>query len=201
MAPLALNPSQERIAALLRVRLKEKRLAHALSVTEHLADFGPELGLERDRLITAALLHDLCRNFEDDIMLARAAEYGLPIEPIHEARPILLHGPVAAEEARRYLGLTDEDVYEAVYWHTTGTPGLGLLGRALMVADFSEPLRKYPEAAETRAVLAREGFGAALRYMAQAKQGFAEKKTQFHPETRAFCDWVMRGCPPVPETD
>jgi len=200
MALRDLSPEHERIVSLLRVRLKDKRLAHALSVAEHLDTFGPALGIDRSRLMTAALLHDLCRNFDDETMLERAKEYGIRPDAIQLARPILLHGPVAAEEARRALKLDDDEIYEAVYWHTTGRPGLGLLGRALMVADFSEPLRSYPEAAETRDALACGGFDAALRHMAEAKQGFSKKKAQPHPQGAAFCRWVAEGCPAVAET-
>jgi len=195
MASLAWSPDQQRIIDLLEERLSPKKLQHALSVTGYLVSFGAGLGLPEEALKNAGLLHDLCRAMNSDELLAKAEAYGVMVDTFSAKRPILLHGPLAAEEGRRELGIDDPAVYEAVWWHTTGTPRLGLLGRALMVADFSEPFRKYAEAAETREILASEGFDAALRHMAQSKLRFAERKREPHPHAKRFHDWVMEGCP------
>lgn len=181
----------------LRGRLSEKRLLHSISVAEHLLSFGRALGLEAEAMETAGLLHDCCRALDDEAMLETAVRYGIPISDICRERPILLHGPIGAEFIRHEFGIRDEALLEAVRWHTTGHPGIGLLARALFVADFSEPLRKYPEAGETREVLQGSGFDAALRYVAQTKLAFARKKERFHPETEAFCAWVEAGCPAI----
>jgi len=195
MASPAWNPEERRIIARLEDRLSERKLQHALSVTRHLVDFGTDLGLPEESLKRAGLLHDLCRAMNDDQLIATAQEYGVLIDSFSGKRPILLHGPLAAEEGRREFGIDDPEVYEAVWWHTTGTPRLGLLGRALMVADFSEPYRKYAEAGETRELLGTQGFEAALRHTAQSKLRFAERKREPHPHTKRFHDWVMAGCP------
>ncbi len=180
----------ERYQNLIVERLSEKRVQHSLSVAAHLCAFGQPLGLDVAAMETAGLLHDCCRALSDTDMLACARSYGIAITAPCEERPLLLHGPVGAEYVRRELGVLDEDIYEAIYWHTTGHPNIGLLAQALFVADFSEPLRKYPEAATTRAVLQKQGFSAALLYVARTKLAFARNKDVFHPETAAFCEWV-----------
>lgn len=175
---------------LIRERLSEKRVRHSISVAAHLCDFGASLGLDPIAMATAGLLHDSCRALGDTEMLARARAYGIEVTYPCDERPLLLHGPVGAEYVRRELGIDDVDIHEAIYWHTTGHPGIGLLAQALFVADFSEPLRKYPEAGIAREVLQSQGFSEALLYVAQTKLKFARKKETFHPETEAFCTWV-----------
>lgn len=174
----------------LRTRLPEAKVRHCISVAEHLLAFAAGLGLDREKSVAAGLLHDYSRALPGAEMLRRAEAYGIPVSPLQRARPRLLHGMVGAEEIRRELGIADPDVHEAVYWHTTGTPGLGRLGQALFVADFSEPGRAYPEAAATRDILESEGFDAALCHAAAVKLGFHDAKGVADPESMAFARWV-----------
>jgi predicted HD superfamily hydrolase involved in NAD metabolism len=171
--------------------LPEKKVAHCVSVAEYLSSFAEGIGLDHDTAVAAGLLHDLCRGLSNEALLQRAVEYGLPINEVQLQRPILLHGALAAEECRREFGLGDEDFYQALYWHTTGRPGLCLLGQALYHADFAEPLREYPEAAEARAVLLRSGFGPALVFTAEAKLFYVKKRSAMDPESQAFYDWLV----------
>jgi len=176
---------------LLHARLPEKRMRHVLGVTGLAVDIARRFGLDEEKLETAALLHDLCRTISNEGMLERAAHYGLQVGDVQAAKPMLLHGPVAAAEARESLGVTDPEILEAIHWHTTGKPGLGRIGQALYVADFAEPTREHPEAAEARALLDTAGFDATLRFVAEQKCRHAEKKSAgADPNTRAFLEWL-----------
>ena len=59
--------------------------------------------------------------------------------------PVLLHGPVAAELLRRE-GLEDEEVYQGIYYHSTGCPGMSPVAKVVFLADKLDPhkLRRYP---------------------------------------------------------
>lgn len=195
MADAAPTPALERYGAYLREHLAEKRLLHCISVANTARGIAEATGLDADRMETAGLLHDAARMMNGDALLHRALGYALPVDEFTQAHPLLLHGPVAAEMVTRELGIDDDDIYEAIYWHTTGHPGIGLMAQALIVADFSEPLRKYVEAGEVRDILRTQGFDAALHRTANAKLAFARKKDQYHPETALFRDWVEAGKP------
>jgi len=67
---------------------------------------------------------------------------------------------------------------------------LGRLGQALYFADFAEPSRAYPEAQTARQRLEFKGFDAALRYVAEKKIFFLEKKNVIDPATGAFYRWL-----------
>jgi predicted HD superfamily hydrolase involved in NAD metabolism len=188
-----------RYKALLRERLPEKRLLHTLSVAQQALLIGQVAGLDPAELETAGLLHDICRTLDNTAMLQRAMEYEIPLNDFTIDHPMLLHGPVAAEYCRRALGVENDAIYQAIYWHTTGCPHLGRLGQALYMADFSEPLRSYPEAAAMREVFAHDGFDAALLYTARKKVEFAQKKAKFHPASQAFLAWIESGMPAAPE--
>lgn len=190
MAPPTLPPRFEPFDILIASRLPRAKAGHCRSVAAYLASFSQAIGATEDQAWTVGLLHDLCRAYDAETLMARAAEFGLPMDEVMRAKPKLLHGPVAAEEIRRHLGINDPDIYEAVYWHTTARPGLCPLGQGLYFADFAEPLRDYPEARHARVLLDSEGFNTAIRYVADRKRFFLTKKAVVSPESEAFFQWL-----------
>ncbi len=178
--------------ALLAERLSDKTFRHCVSVAEHMLSFTDAAGIDPQQAVTAGLLHDLCKAMQGPELIHAAEGYGIDITPLYRASPTLLHGPVAAEECRRELGLEDLEVYDAIYWHTTGKADWNRVGLALYVADFSEPLRTMPEAAEARALLDNEGFDAALRFVAATKVAYVRERFTLDPDTEAFAEWVRR---------
>jgi predicted HD superfamily hydrolase involved in NAD metabolism len=104
--------------------------------------------------------------------------------------PKLLHGPVAAELARRELGIDDEEVLEAVRAHTTGSPGMGPLALVLYVADKIEPARDYPSVGRLR-TLAREDLRrAAEESLRRAIAHNEERRKATHPASLRMLDWL-----------
>ena len=189
------HPRAAEFLALLDSRVKPKLKRHCIGVAETLLAIGLREGLDPMRCIEAGLLHDSCKHLKKKEYLAEAERRGIPISAAARAKPMLLHGPIAAEEARHLHGIKNTDLYEAIYWHTTGTPGLNPLGLALYLADFSEPNREYPESAEARARYEANGLADALAFTAAAKLAFVLTKDAVDPATAAFHQWVMEGMP------
>jgi len=184
-------PRAKEFLQLLRSRVSDKRASHCIFTAEFLSSFAEKAGIPHDKAVTAGLLHDLWKDADGNLLLDKAHEFGIEITELHRKKPSLLHGPVAAEDARRNLGIKDDDIYEAIRWHATGRPGLCVLGQALYLADFSEPLRAFPEAKEGRELLRVEGFLRALKYVARAKIDHIRNKAQIvDPISEAFCEWL-----------
>lgn len=189
MSKLPAARADEYIALLTR-RLPKKTLDHCISVAEHMVSFADRAGITGEQAATAGLLHDLCKSMQGPELLAAAAQYEIEVTDTFRETPNLLHGPVAAEECRRSLGIADPDVYDAIFWHTTGKPEWNRVGLALYFADFSEPLRTLPEAEEARAILDTGGFDPALHFVVDRKIAFVEARFTLDPASRAFADWI-----------
>ena len=126
-----------------RERLSAKRYGHTLRVADTAEDLARVHGLDRGRARLAALLHDAAREMPSEEFLGLADSWNLPVGQPERESPKLLHGPVAAELARRELGVDDGDVLEAIRVHTVGQPGMDPLALVLFVADKIEPARQY----------------------------------------------------------
>ena len=98
------NTLLENADALARFRLSEERYGHTLRVADTVGDLTRVHGLDRDRGRLAALLHDAARETGPEEFLRLAGKWDLPIGEPERQSPKLLHGPVAAELARRELG-------------------------------------------------------------------------------------------------
>lgn len=188
--PFVDAPRAAEFCALIEARLPEKTLRHVLSVTATAEKAAAYAGADRTKAIQAGLLHDLFKKEKSARLIELAEAYTIPMSETQRAQPKLLHGPVAAEYAKRELGFDDAEVYEAVYWHTTGRPGLGRVGQVVYFADFTEPLRPMAESAVGLAMLEDAGFDAALRYVAEAKMGYVRAKHAVDPEGEAFLAWL-----------
>ncbi len=118
----------------------------------------------------AALLHDIVKGTPDEEQhrLMMGTDLFPPSDEDLE-HPQVWHGMAAVTVAREELGIEDEELLEAVAFHTTGKPGLRPLGLVLYVADFLEPSRSYPGVHEARAELLGEPMYSAARGVADRK--------------------------------
>jgi predicted HD superfamily hydrolase involved in NAD metabolism len=184
------HTATENAEALARSRLSEKRYGHTLRVADTAADLALVHGLDEDRARLSALIHDATRETEPEEFLRLAEEWDLPVGEPERQSPKLLHGPVAAELARRELDVRDEEVLEAVRAHTTAKPGMGPLALTLYVADKIEPARDYPSVERLRK-LAREDLHVAtteaLRRAIAHNEG---RGKDVHPSSRAALEWL-----------
>jgi 2-amino-4-hydroxy-6-hydroxymethyldihydropteridine diphosphokinase len=122
--------------------MSRHRRAHAERVAGLLGAWAAELrldGEETKRWMAAGLLHDVLRDADPDELR--------PLVPdtFRHLTGRLLHGPAAAERLRQE-GVTDEPLLRAIAYHTIGHPQLDRLGRALFIADYIEPGRRFDTA-------------------------------------------------------
>lgn len=184
------SPRAEEYIELIQGRLKSKTVRHSISSATLMVSLADTLPFTEEQAEAAGLLHDVGKVAKKSDLVEQAELYGISVTPVHRARPKLLHGPVGAEFCRRELRLSDDTVYDAIYWHTTGRPGFGPLGLALYFADYAEPLRTHEQADHARALLDAEGFLAALRYVADEKLAYVRNKPPVDPATEAFWTWL-----------
>ncbi|MBF8267962.1 MAG: hypothetical protein HW388_1470 [Dehalococcoidia bacterium] len=164
-----LTPSRDnpRLQALL-LQLPAGLRQHIERVREKALELAKLHGVDTVKAEVAALAHDLARGMEEDELLRRARAYGLTLHPVEEVVTFLLHGPVGAEMLQRECGIEDDEVLEAVRWHTTFNRGMGPVAKVVFLADKLEPhkVQVYP-LLEGVVSLAREDMDAALLTLLQ----------------------------------
>ena len=118
----------------LRVEIEAKALAQSHHVDEH-------------RVALSALGHDLVRHIKGEALLALARGYGIAPDPVEEASPVLVHGPVAARILASDYGFADAEVLAGIDCQTTARADRPALEQVLFVADKVEPWKLAREPA------------------------------------------------------
>ncbi len=175
---------------LARNQLSEPRYAHTVRVADTAEYLAKTHNLDPSRARLAALIHDAAREMKKGEYLRLAEEWGIPSGEFERENPKLLHGPVAAEMARRSLGVEDVEVLDAVREHTVGKAGMGELSLALYLADKIEPERDYPSVEKIRE-LAKNDLRAATAEAVGRAVAYSEMRGKpVHRASREMLDWL-----------
>ena len=129
--------------------LTEKRRVHTMGVLETALSMADRFGADPAKVDTAVICHDMYRG--KDIAELDALIDELGIEARYKGNANLSHSKIAAAVMKRDLGITDEDILDAVSYHTTGRAGMSLLEKIVFLADAIEEGRDYPGVNDIRA--------------------------------------------------
>ena len=144
----------ERIKGLLGTRMRDvkpRRYEHSLGVAQTAVELAGTYGVDMFLAAAAGLLHDWDNVLDDGELLARAAQYRIPVAGSPAAAVGLLHGPVAAFELPQIFPDLPPEVWQAVARHTIGAVDMTPLDMVVFIADAIEPHRHGAYADELRA--------------------------------------------------
>jgi predicted HD superfamily hydrolase involved in NAD metabolism len=110
-------------------------LDHVRRVATAAEDMATRLGADRAAANLAALAHDLAAVVPVSEMPTVSEAMGLQIGEAGWAIPQLLHGPIAAAALLAKLYVRDQDVLNAVRYHSTLRAGASTLEKIVFVAD------------------------------------------------------------------
>ncbi len=118
---------------------KQATLAHIRQVVTQArilaAQFADDPEPDMKRAACAAWCHDMAAVVPRAALIAEAERWGVALSASDRAIPALIHGPLAAEVARQRLDVTDEDVLNAIRYHSTLRAGASTLEKIVFVAD------------------------------------------------------------------
>lgn len=124
------------------------RLTHIEGVVTWSMKLASHLSLDVEAMRTAAYLHDFTKPYPEAWHLDIFTQYQVRLPADFPA--FAYHGISAAVVGKHRYHIEHEDIFKAVYYHTTGRPRMNLFEKVLMFADKTEPSRPYDEADELR---------------------------------------------------
>lgn len=133
---------REQYLAAIKPRMPEKRYIHTIGVMETAMELAKAYGEDERKAETAAILHDIAKYADIDWMEKIVHDEKLDQRLIGWGSE-LLHGPIGAYIAEHEFGIVDDDVLNAIRFHTTGRVGMSHLEKILFVADMIEPNRHF----------------------------------------------------------
>jgi len=131
----------------LRIRIKEAlqtdemRYRHTLGVANTAACLAMRYETDMEQAYIAGLLHDCAKCIPNNEKIAQCRKYNLPISDSESQEPSLLHAKLGAYYAKAIYNIEDENIYNAIYYHTTGRSNMTILEKIIFLADYIEPYR------------------------------------------------------------
>lgn len=123
--------------------LERKRFEHTLGVAYTAANLAMVHGVSVEKALTAGMLHDCakCMSHHKQISLCKKNKMVLSEIETENHSP-LLHAKAGSCLARKKYGVADEEILQAISYHTTGRPNMSPLEKIIYIADYIEPGRE-----------------------------------------------------------
>jgi len=118
--------------------LSTERYLHSRSTALAAVDLCRRFGLNPADGYLAGIAHDLAKEMDNKQMLKIVKTAGYDISPLEEGKPNLLHGKSAAVLLRERFSIHNEDILEAVAYHTSGQENMHALAKVIYIADKTE---------------------------------------------------------------
>ncbi|AQU79116.1 MULTISPECIES: bis(5'-nucleosyl)-tetraphosphatase (symmetrical) YqeK [Planococcus] len=157
-------------------RLPENRFTHVLGVVDTATELAKAFKVSESNAQTAAILHDVAKFSDREWMKSVIVSENM--DPLLlEYHAELWHAPVGAHLAKSEFGVTDEDVLNAIRYHTTGREAMSDLEKVVYIADLIEPNRKFSGVEELRQ-LKNQGLDVMMEAAIKHSIEFLKSKNQ-----------------------
>ncbi|MFR8797308.1 MAG: bis(5'-nucleosyl)-tetraphosphatase (symmetrical) YqeK [Evtepia gabavorous] len=152
---------------------------------------GQVLGVDPEKARRAAILHDCTKYWDLETQVAACDKYGIALDELERVSVKFLHAKTGAALAKYVFGEPD-DVYDAIFCHTTGKPGMTKLDKVLYLADYMEPSRAFDGVEELRRLVWEDLDQAMILGLEMTVEELRERGAVVHQNTQGTLDDLRR---------
>ena len=169
--------------------VKEKRVRHIRGTEEEAVRLAKRWGADETLARRAGILHDCTKYLELDEQLELCRKYGVELDEMERCMVKLLHSKTGACIARAIFGEPDE-VFWAIFWHTTAKADMTTLEKILYVADYMEPNRDFEGVERLRELAYSDLDKALLLGVEMTIQEMKDRQLPVHNNTIQAQAWL-----------
>ena len=177
---------REALERFMKENLKESRYRHSLGVEKMAVKLAGIYGADEDKASFAGRYHDIAKCFDDETMDSYIVRYGIDESLL--GNPALAHSKVGAAILEHEYGVSDEDILNAVRYHTTARRNMSLLEQITFVADVVEENREYPDLGYYQDLAASDLDQCTLEILEYTISDLTDKFRQIDRDTMAAFD-------------
>ncbi|MCI5499336.1 MAG: bis(5'-nucleosyl)-tetraphosphatase (symmetrical) YqeK [Clostridiales bacterium] len=183
--------SDKHLRAISYSMVKAKRLPHIQGTEKTAVELAKFWGVDPEKARRAAILHDCTKYWELEPQVATCDKYGIPLDELERISVKFLHSKTGAALAKHVFGEPD-DVYDAIFCHTTGKPGMNTFEKILYLADYMEPSRDFDGVEEMRRLVYEDLDQAMIMGLEMTIEELKEKGAVVHRNTQGTLDELRR---------
>lgn len=144
--------TEEEIVSYLKENLSMSRFNHSISVSKTAIGLAESNGVDVRKAKLAGLVHDCGKHLKNEELISLITRHGYEIDEVSRECPQLLHGLAGAVIAKDIMGICDNEILDAITYHTTGRRKMSALEKIIYISDYIEPLRDFPGVQELRII-------------------------------------------------
>jgi predicted HD superfamily hydrolase involved in NAD metabolism len=171
---------------IVKKQLTEHRYQHTIGVMETAIRLAEKYGSNVKKAEMAAIFHDYAKFRPKEEMSQLITEQKLGNELL-SYNSELWHAPVGAYLVNKEVGIADEEILDAIRYHTSGRPEMSLLEKIIYLADYIEPGRHFPGVDEVRELAEHSLHQALVQAIKNTILFLMRKNQQVFPLT--FCTY------------
>jgi len=172
--------------------LDEKRYVHTKGVVNTAIQLSDKYGSSKEKALIAAYLHDYAKPLKYDESLKLIEEFGIILDDETLENPELLHAPLGMAFAKYKFGINDEEILDAIRYHTTGKENMALLTKIIYLADLIEPNRNFDGVDRIRKVAFKDLDQALIISMNNTIVYLIQKNSIIHSDTYKARNYIIR---------
>lgn len=176
---------------LIKSRLSEYRFTHSMNVAKSAVELAEKYGADKEKAYVAGILHDVMKEEDLDVQREFIEKNGEIMTPIELKSKSVYHQMSGSAYAKIELHIEDEDILNAIRYHTTGRRNMSLLEKVIYTADFISAERNYPDVDVMREKAEISLDDAMLYSLKYTINNLTSKTAVIHPNTLECYNWII----------
>ena len=140
----------DKYAEFIKRTLPPKRVKHTANVVITALSKAKALGLDKNKVKLTATLHDCAKYIDPKSVDGFILDQDIPAPVVHAF--------LGAFIAKNKLGVCDEEIIDAIRYHTSGKADMSALAKLIFVADMIEEDRDYEGVDKLRELFEKDDF-------------------------------------------
>ena len=158
----------------LKKRLSKERYHHSICVANEARSLAGENNYDKKKAYLAGLVHDVCKEDSTKKQLELLSRCKTYIDDIEMTAKALYHAVAGSVFIEEEFQIHDEDIQNAVRYHTVGREGMSTLEKIVYLADLVSVDRTYSDVKKYRKLAHKDldtGMLEALKYSIKSNIG------------------------------
>ncbi|RST73886.1 HD domain-containing protein [Siminovitchia acidinfaciens] len=173
---------REQALTIVNKKIAGPRYEHTKRVAATAEKLAVKYGADVEKTVLAAIFHDYAKLLPIKELKEIISDH--QVDPrLLDYHPELWHGPAGAVLVREEIGINDEDIFNAIRYHTTGRAGMSLVEKIIYIADYIEPGRQFHGLDEVRLLADTDLDMALKKSLGNTIKFLIDKSAPIFPDT------------------
>lgn len=182
---------ENEIIGKLKTMLTPRRFTHSIGVRDTAIRLAKVYNYDVEKAKIAGLLHDCAKDIKKQQILQLCSKFDIVLDNIFREAIQLVHGPLGAHIAKDEFKITDQDILEAIKFHTVGKAGMSKLTKIIYLADYIEPNRQFPGVEYLREIAYKDLNKAVILAIDNTIKYILKRGQLIHPNTVDARNYIL----------